>query len=403
MKLLMLFSRKNTHLLDLAYQHAIKKGHEVYTVNTYKEKNPYEGKSNSKIFSDPNLFIAIAQVLHVDAVVCFSTERTLERDALIKKELENKGITVIANPLEVIKTLAYKEEAKNFFFQNEIPTAQGSVVKNKHELEVLVKSLGFPVITKRSRFSGGKGNKILKDYDDLYAFVNGRNDFGEKIVVEKFVHGIELSMEIVGNNNSYIYMPLIYKGITSINDEHPTERVTYAPYDEGEIKEAIKNIAFKIAKGLNLCGCAELELVWDPHVNAMYVLEMNPRINGNTLMGMAHTNVSIPKVFIDMADNTWNNSLDFVSTDRFSISIDLKPGLSKSVINKVYSLPTFFKGRFNKEGQCIKFLLSGKTNDVMEDIEKIIALKVSSRLKNNSDFQDLLQSQLLDKESLVKI
>lgn len=109
-------------------------------------------------------------------------------------------------------------------------------MKNKHELETLVDSLGFPVITKRSRFAGGKGNTLLNNYDDLCTFVNGRNDFGEKIVVEKFINGIELAMEIIGNNNHYICMPLIYQGVTSINGDHPTKRVTYAPYDEEKFK-----------------------------------------------------------------------------------------------------------------------------------------------------------------------
>ncbi|MFQ6339865.1 ATP-grasp domain-containing protein [Bacillus sp. AF62] len=385
MKILILFARRNAHLLDIAYQHAINKGHEVYALNTYNERN----KNNSQIFLDPHPFIEIAQVLHVDAVVCFSTERTLERDALIKKELENKGITVIANPLELIKTLAYKEEAKKFFFQNEIPTSQGGVVKNKHELETLVDSLGFPVITKRSRFAGGKGNTLLNNYDDLCTFVNGRNDFGEKIVVEKFINGIELAMEIIGNNNHYICMPLIYKGVTSINGDHPTERLTYTPYDEENIQELIRNIALKIARKLKLCGCAELEVVWDSHLNAIYVLEMNPRINGSTLMGMAQTNISIPKTLIDMADNTWNNSLDVVTADRFSLLLDVIPGVSKRILNEVSALPTFFKFRYNKDGHSIKFVLSGNVNDVMADMEKVIMLKVSSKLKDTSDFQRL--------------
>ncbi|WP_340135783.1 ATP-grasp domain-containing protein [Bacillus cereus] len=388
MKILILFARRNAHLLDIAYQHSLNKGHEVYALNTYNERN----KNNSQIFLDPHPFIEIAQILHVDAVVCFSTERTLERDALIKKELENKGVTVIANPLELIKTLAYKEEAKKFFFQNEIPTSQGGVVKNKHELETLLDSLGFPVITKRSRFAGGKGNTVLNNYDDLCTFVNGRNDFGEKIVVEKFINGIELAMEIIGNNNHYICMPLIYQGVTSINGDHPTKRVTYAPYDEEKIQDLIRNIALTIAQKLNLCGCAELELVWDPHLNAIYVLEMNPRINGSTLMGMAHTNISIPKILIDMADNTWNNSLDVVTTDRFSLLLDVIPGLSKRILNEVSTLPTFFKFRYNKDGQSVQFVLSGNVNEVMADMEQVIMLKVSSNLKDISDFQRLAKN-----------
>ncbi|QWI72985.1 ATP-grasp domain-containing protein (plasmid) [Bacillus mycoides] len=399
MRILMLIAKRNTkrgttkrstYLLhvDMAYQYAIDKGHEVFIVNAYKENenDPYCGRNNSNIFSDPNPFIAIAQTLNVDAIVCLSTERTLERDALIKKELESKGITVITNPLEAIKTLSYKENAKRFFLKNGIPTPRGGVFKNRHELEGLVNPLGFPLIIKRSGFTGGRGNTILKNYADLNVFVNGQDCFGEDIVVEKLVSGIELSMEIVGNNGSYLCMPLIYKGITN---EHPINRLCYVPYAEEKIKEPINNIALKIAKELHLCGSAELEVVWDLHSNSVHVLEVNPRTSGTTLLGMAYTNISIPATLIDMADNTWNNSLDFVTTDKLSIELDLISNLSKSMIGEVYALPTFFEcSRHNKDGQCVKFILSGNTSDVMVDIDTVKSLGVSSRLKDSSLLQN---------------
>ncbi|MBW3496531.1 ATP-grasp domain-containing protein [Bacillus sp. FDAARGOS_1420] len=387
MKILILFARRNAYLLDITYQHALNKGHEVYVLNTYKEGS----KNNSTIFSNPNPFIAIAQELHVDAVVCLSTERTLERDALIKKNLENKGITVIANPLELIKTLAYKEEAKKFFFQNEIPTSQGGVVKNKHELEELVNRLGFPLVTKKSRAAGGKGNRILQNYNDIKLFTSERNCFDEDIVVEKFINGIELSMEIVGENGKYIFMPLIYQGTTNINGEHPTKRWSYTPYNEEEIKKSMQIIALKIARKLNLCGSAELEVVWEPHSNLIYVLEVNPRLNGNTLLGMAHTNLCVPTLFIDMADNTWSANSESIVTDKRSIVLDLRPDLSKNIINKVNSLSTFFNFRRNKDGRCVNFILSGNTEDVILDMEIVKSLGVSSQLKDTIDFQNLLR------------
>ncbi|MGG0256894.1 ATP-grasp domain-containing protein [Bacillus toyonensis] len=394
MRILILIAKRNikrgtktrsTYLLhvDMANQHAIDKGHEVFTVNAYKENenDPYCGNDNSKIFSDPNPFIAIAQALNVDAIVCLSTERTLERDALIKKELESKGITVITNSLEFIKTLSYKENAKRFFFQNGIPTPKGGIFKNRYDLESLVNQLGFPLITKRNGFTGGRGNKVLKNHADLNAFINGQDCFGEEIIVEKFIYGIELSMEIVGHNGSYLCMPLIYKGCTK---EHPINRLCYVSYSNEKIKKSIKKLALKIAKKLNLCGSAELEVIWEPYSNSIYVLEVNPRISGTTLLGEAYTDISIPKNLIDMADNTWNNDLDFVTTNKLSIELDLTPDLPKSKLGEVYALPTFFEcSRHNLKGQCVKFILSGNTNNVMADINTIKLMEVSSILKGS--------------------
>ncbi|MGG0257259.1 ATP-grasp domain-containing protein [Bacillus toyonensis] len=393
MKLLILIATKrNKQLFDMAYQYALGKGYEVFAVNTYKEnKDDLSGdRSNPEIFSDPRPFIAIAQILNVDAVVCLSSEKTLERDALIKKELENTGVIVIAQSLETIETLLYKEQAKRYFQNNKIPTSPGGIVKAQHELKELVDLLGFPLVTKRSRGAGGMGNNILENYDDLNIFINGRKYFGEEILVEKFINGIELAIEIVGHNGHYICTPLIYQGKTKITGGHPIKNLSYVPYGEAGVRESVENIALKIANELNLCGCAELEIIWEPYSNSIHVLEVNLRTGGNTLLGMAYTNINIPAMLIDMADNTWNNNLDVVTTDKLSVQLDLIPGLSKSVIDKVFSLPTFFKcSKQNKNGQCVKFILSGKKSDIMADIDKIKLLEVSLRLKNSSDLYRL--------------
>ncbi|MDZ3952326.1 ATP-grasp domain-containing protein [Bacillus thuringiensis] len=400
MRILILVAKRNTkrgtkvrstYLLhvDMANQYAIDKGHEVFTVNAYKENenDPYCGRDNSKIFSNPTPFIAIAQTLHVDAMICLSTERTLERDAMIKKELESKGITVITNPLEVIQTLSYKENAKKFFFKNGIPTPSGGVFKNRTELEALVKQLGFPLITKRNGFTGGRGNKILKNYDDVNTFINGKHCFGEDIVVEKFVRGMELSMEIVGYNGNYLCMPLIYRGFT---DDHPINRWCYIPYNDEKIKKTIDYLALKTAKKLNLCGSAEFDVVWDSNSNSIYVLAVNPRIGGNTLLGGAYTNINISKILIDMADNTWNNNVDFIAADKLSVELDVISNLPKSILGEVYALPTFFEcSRHNQNGQCVKVILSGSTDDIMVDINKIKSLGVNSILNDGMEFQNL--------------
>lgn len=71
---------------------------------------------------------------------------------------------------------------KGSFF-NIIPTPQGGILKTRHEFEVLVNKLRFPVITKRGGFTGGRENKLLKYYANLNSFINGQDCFGEEVLV----------------------------------------------------------------------------------------------------------------------------------------------------------------------------------------------------------------------------
>ncbi|HHQ2480890.1 TPA: ATP-grasp domain-containing protein [Bacillus cereus] len=99
----------------------------------------------------------------------------------------------------------------------------------------------------------------------------------------------------------------------------------------------IDELALKIVKKLNLCGSAGLKVV----LNSNYVLEVNPRISGTTLLGRAYTDICIPAALIDMADNTWNNNLDLVTVDKLSLELDLIPNLSKSILGEVYAFQYF--------------------------------------------------------------
>ncbi|MCC2252147.1 ATP-grasp domain-containing protein [Virgibacillus sp. AGTR] len=244
MKILILIATRNTHLLDIAYQHAINKGHEVYTLNTYKDnKNDrYKGVSQFDSFTDPDPFVKVAETLQVDKVVCISAERTLERDALIKQKLETKSIPVVANPLEVIKNLSYKDNSKNYFQRKGVPTASGKVVTSLPDVESHVNQHGYPFIMKKSRFSGGMGNQIIKNNSELNQFLGDNPALDEGMVIEKYVSGVELSMEIVGEPGCYTFMPMVYKGATSVEGIHPLKRLRYTPFENQNVVKRVEEI-----------------------------------------------------------------------------------------------------------------------------------------------------------------
>ncbi|MBN1598192.1 MAG: phosphoribosylamine--glycine ligase [Bacteroidales bacterium] len=107
-----------------------------------------------------------------------------------------------------------KEFAKEFMIRHKIPTAKHfSVTDNnlKNGLEYL-SCMQPPFVLKADGLAAGKGVLILdslaKAREELKAMINGK--FGQassKVVIEEFLKGIELSVFIITDGESYLILP----------------------------------------------------------------------------------------------------------------------------------------------------------------------------------------------------
>ena len=138
------------------------------------------------------------------------------------QKLEDEGKKVFPQP-SVLKIIQDKTVQKDFYKNNNIPTAPYFIFENKSELQDAISSkiLSFPFVWKAPRFGyDGKGVSIIRTNDDLNALPNermliellipikkelavtvARNELGETAtfpVVEMDFHGDANLVELVG-------------------------------------------------------------------------------------------------------------------------------------------------------------------------------------------------------------
>ena len=128
---------------------------------------------------------------------------------------ELKNITIIGPQKAGAKLEGSKDFAKEFLFRNNIPTAsyQTFTSENLEEGYTFLDTLKAPYVLKADGLAAGKGVLILSSLKEAKAELKEmltEAKFGQassKVVIEEFLDGIELSVFVLTDGNSYKILP----------------------------------------------------------------------------------------------------------------------------------------------------------------------------------------------------
>ena len=124
-------------------------------------------------------------------------------------------ITVVGPSKEGAKLEGSKEFAKEFMVRNNIPTAKykSFTKRNINEGYDFLDSLKPPYVLKADGLAAGKGVLIInelkkaKEELELMLIKSKFGKAGKKVIIEEFLDGIELSVFVITNGNSYKILP----------------------------------------------------------------------------------------------------------------------------------------------------------------------------------------------------
>ena len=247
----------------------------------------------------------------------------------IKQQPELKDILVIGPSISGAMLEGSKDFSKDFMFKHKIPTASYKTF-NANTLDDgidYLETIPPPYVLKADGPAAGKGVLILENLpqakEELSNMLihNKFGDSGNKVVVEGFLKGIELSCFVLFDGKSYITLPSAkdYKrigdgdtglntgGMGSISPVPFADREFLKKIDAKIIKPTIKGIAKDKLDyvGFIFIGIIKVE-------NEPFVIEYNVR------MGDPETQVVLPRIkndFLELMVKTANGKLDSVKLE----------------------------------------------------------------------------------------
>jgi acetyl/propionyl-CoA carboxylase alpha subunit len=238
-----------------------------------------------------------------------------ENDHFAQLCIDNNIVFIGPSPLQ-IKQMGNKEQANNIAAACGIPLLKK--VNGAYENMILeAKHLKMPLVIKASAGGGGKGMRVVKQYDELPDALKSASDeaeryFGNKdVYIEPYLENprhIEVQI-LADHHGNTIHL---YERECSIQRRHQKIiEEAPAPNLSPEIREKIVNDAITIAKNIEYTSAGTVEFLLDSN-DQHYFLEMNTRIQVEHPITEEITGIDIVKeqIFIAM-----NKPLSFVQQD----------------------------------------------------------------------------------------
>ncbi|MFM1746212.1 MAG: phosphoribosylamine--glycine ligase [Bacteroidota bacterium] len=232
-----------------------------------------------------------------------------------------------------------KEFSKAFMQRHDIPTAayQSFTSEQLGEADAFLDSLRPPYVIKADGLAAGKGVLILDSLDEAREGVRSMlqdkkfGAAGERVVIEEFLHGIELSVFVLTDGKNYLILPeakdykRIGEGDTGLNTGG-MGAVSPVPFADDVFMQKVEDRIVKpTVNGLAAEGIPYIGFIFIGLMSVEgepYVIEYNCR------MGDPETEVVLPRIrtdFVDLMDAVAHQKLN-------EMSLDVDPRTATTVI-----------------------------------------------------------------------
>lgn len=374
MRLLIISNSGIGPILTNAFNYALNKEYEVFSINGSTRSNTNSKNNEFKYFQEISAIIEFVKNFQIDNVLIIASEKSIVKDGILKERLEENGVKVLGNCLKIMNICNHKGWTKRFLRQNNFKVCPGFERKLSDLKNINIDQLNFPLIIKEPVSTGGEGNYTAKDKKDFKSLIDklemlDRPD--REVLVEEFVSGIECSIEIFGKNGNLQFSPVLYKGMSDI-EKHSLDKVRIIPFENYKVREAISLVAKDVSKILNINGVIEIELIWDIKSEVPYIIEINPRLGGGSKLNMIYTSIDTSHLLIDMMDNEWSPQNIALPKGIKAIEIQIKNNLTNIIKEEFKNLKTYKHFMFRKRKTSVgTLILKGNTKLLLADILEI--------------------------------
>lgn len=164
---------------------------------------------------------------------------------------------------------------------------------DKHSAAELLKAFSLPLVIKPVDSGSSVGVSIIKKAEELNNGLKEAFRHSEKIIIEKFIRGRELTVAVMGLGETARALPVIeiIPKISAWFDHKAkyevggSEEVCPAQIPD-DIRKRVQTDAVKVYNAIGCKDLARADFIWSDHDNKLYFLEIN------TIPGMTATSLA---------------------------------------------------------------------------------------------------------------
>jgi D-alanine-D-alanine ligase len=213
-------------------------------------------------------------------------------DGCVQGMLELVGVPYTGSGVLASALAMDKLKAKEMFRLHNVPTPAYYIARDadRDEVASLHGSFGFPAIVKPRREGSSVGLAKVSDFAELARAVDRALAFGDDVLVERFVHGTEVCVGILGGRALGAIEVIPKGGLYDYEAKYTPGKTDYVcppSLPAGRLRGVV-NLALRVAGALGCVGACRVDLIVSEGENEC-VLEVN------SLPGMTPTSL-LPKI-----------------------------------------------------------------------------------------------------------
>ncbi|KAG7464480.1 hypothetical protein MATL_G00166010 [Megalops atlanticus] len=198
---------------------------------------------------------------------------------------EDAGVRFIGPAPEVVRKMGDKVEARAIAIRAGVPVVPGTdaPIASLQEAQEFAKTYGFPIIFKAAYGGGGRGMRVVKDYEELEenykrAYSEALSAFGNgALFVEKFIEKPRhIEVQILGDKYGNVIH--LYERDCSIQRRHQkVVEIAPAAHLDPTLRKRLTTDAVNLAKEVGYENAGTVEFLVDKNSNH-YFIEVNSRL-----------------------------------------------------------------------------------------------------------------------------
>jgi len=227
--------------------------------------------------------ISAAEITNVDAI--HPGYGFLAENINFAEICRDCGIAFVGPPVEAMRLLGDKVEARKLAKKAKVPVVPGSegVIENEKEAMTLANKIGYPIIIKAVAGGGGRGMRVVHNDVSLRAALSAARSeaeiaFGDgSVYMEKFiVEPRHVEVQVMADQEGNVVH--FYERDCSIQRRHQKMiEESPSPMLDEKDRQRLAEAATRLIKEANYVNAATVEFLLDKN-GKFYFIEVNTRI-----------------------------------------------------------------------------------------------------------------------------